>query len=204
MRPALVLLIACSAGATPPAKPQPGVPLTLDNHANHTCAHAARGLAGATRGVRDPDSGTDVFDALIARCDRDAWPVTAIDCFAEMAEGDLGRCAKLLDETKREAVFAVLAGNEPSHAGLAVARARLEQLTVGIDACDRFVHAVTTALTCEALALELRLSIGNETAQFWSLPTDRLAADDIQRMSQVCVASLATLTREAGSVGCAL
>jgi hypothetical protein len=201
MRRALLLLVvACSA---PAATPQSGVP-TIGNHARHTCAHAARGLSGATRGVREPGTEADVFDALTTRCDRDAWPVTAVDCFAEMREGDLGRCARELDEPRREAVFAVLAGNEPSEAGIAVARARLEQLSVGIEACDRFVGAVTAVLACDAMALEIRLSIGNETAQFWSLPTDRLAADDVARMSQVCVTSHETLTREAGTVGCTL
>ena len=121
-----------------------------------------------------------------------------------MTEGDLGRCAKLLDERQREAAFAVLAGNEPSQAGLYVARARLQQLSVGIETCDRFVTAVTTILGCEALSVEMRLQLGNETAQFWSLPTDRLAADDLQRMSQVCVSSLDTLARETAPVGCAL
>jgi hypothetical protein len=101
-------------------------------------------------------------------------------------------------------MFAVLAGNEPNEAGLYVARARLQQLNVGIETCDRFVAAVTTILDCDGLSIEMRLQLGNETAQFWSLPTDRLAADDRQRMSQVCVDSLATLSRETAPVGCAL
>ncbi len=202
--PLLLLVAACSSPAPEPAKQQTGVPPTLSNQAKHTCAHAARGLSGATRGVREPETEAEIFDALAARCDRDAWPVTAIDCFAEMAEGELGRCARQLDEPKREAVFAVLAGNEPSEAGIVVARARLDQLSVGIEACDRFVATVRAALSCDAMSLEVRLSIGNETAQFWSLPTDRLAADDVQRMSQVCVTSDETLRREASTVGCTL
>lgn len=178
------------------------MPLVLSNHATHTCTHAARGLSGATRGVREPD--VEVFDPLLARCDRDSWPSTAVECFAVMGEGDLGRCAKQLDERQREAMFAILAGNEPSTAGIAVAKARLEQLSVGIETCDRFVGAVTALLGCDGLSIEMRLQLGNETAQFWSLPTDRLASDDVQRMSQVCVSSLETLTRETATIGCGL
>jgi hypothetical protein len=205
MRRLLVLLVACSNAHKPasePVPPSPGVEPVLSNHPKHTCTHAARGLAGATRGVRSPD--TDVFDELLARCDRDGWSVNAIDCFSVMNEGDLGTCAKLLDERQREATFSVLAGNEPSQAGLFVARARLQQLSVGIDTCDRFVNAVTTLLGCDGLSIEMRLQLGNETAQFWSLPTDRLGAADRQRMSQVCVDSLQTLARETAPVGCAL
>lgn len=203
----LLLLTACSGSSSPSAhpsarEPAPGGEPALSNHGKHTCTHAARGLAGATRGVREPDN--DVFDALLQRCERDTWPVAAVDCFAEMTEGDLGRCSKLLDERQREATFAVLAGNEPNQAGLFVARARLQQLNVGIETCDRFVAAVMALLGCDALSIEMRLQLGNETAQFWSLPTDRLAPDDRQRMSQVCVDSLQTLARETAPVGCGL
>jgi len=205
MRRALLLLIACSSSPPPKRPASEGVPLSdrpISNHPTHTCVDAARGLSGATRGVREPES--EVYEALVALCDRDAWPSGAIDCFAEMAEGGLGGCSRELAEPKREALFAVLAGGEPSRAGLAVARARLQQLSVGIEACDRFVGAVMTVLGCDALPIAMRLQLGNETAQFWSLPTDRLAADDVERMSQVCVSSLETLARETATVGCAL
>jgi hypothetical protein len=202
-RAAFLLLVACGGGqsSTPSERaPSEGVPLS--HHVSRDCRHAATGLSGATRGVRDPE--VDVVDGLIDVCQRDGWPYAAVDCFAQMAEGDLGRCAKLLDERPREGMFAVLAGNEPSAAGLVVAKARLQQLSVGIESCDRFVAAVMTILSCDGLSIEMRLSLGNETAQFWSLPTDRLAADDRQRMSQVCVTSLETLAKETAPVGCSL
>lgn len=181
--------------------PSPGVAPVLENKVAASCEHAAHGLEGATRGVREPD--VIVFDVLLAQC-RDGWRTDALDCFAKMREGDLGRCARVLDERQRESLFASLAGNGPNLAGLAVARARLEQLNVGIADCDRFVNAVTSALGCDGLPLEVRLQLGNETAHFWSLPTERLAPDDRQRMSQVCVSSFETLAKETAPVGCAL
>lgn len=199
----LALLAACGGGqSSGPEQKGPSEPLPLSHHVLRDCRHAATGLSGATRGVRDPEN--DVVDGLLDRCQRDGWPSEAVDCFAQMAEGDLGRCAKLLEERAREGMFAVLAGNEPSAAGLVVAKARLEQVQVGIESCDRFVAAVTTILACDGLSVEMRLQLGNETAQFWSLPTDRLAADDRQRMSQVCVTSLETLAKETAPVGCTL
>lgn len=165
-----------------------------------SCGDAARGLEGATKGVREPDQ--PVFDALKKRCEDDAWPSAAIDCFATMQEGDFGRCASALPEQSREAMFDVIAGNEPSRAGIAVARIRLEQLSVGVPACDRFVASVLTVLACEQMPIAMRVELGNETAQFWSLPTDRLGADDVQRMSDVCDKSQLTLRQQAAGVGC--
>jgi hypothetical protein len=150
--------------------------------------------------VREPDQ--HVFDTLRKRCTDDSWPSTAIECFATMREGDLGTCSKSLPERSREAMFAVIAGNEPSRAGLTVARARLEQLEVGVPACDQFVTAVSSVLACEAMPLEMRLTLGNETAQFWSLPTARLQADDLQRISEVCGQSLLELEQRATGIGC--
>ena len=169
----------------------------------HSCADAALGLENATRGVRDPDRS--VFDALRDRCADDAWPVVTIDCFATMQEGDLGRCAKTMgNDDMRDAVFAVLVGNEPDRAGIYVARARLDQLQVGVPACDRFVSAVATAMTCEGLSVGARLQLGNETAEFWSLPTSRLSSEAVQQMSEVCGESLDSLERQAQDVGCML
>jgi hypothetical protein len=200
--PLVVGCVACGSSSAPsPRTPSDDTAPVLANTSRYTCAHAGRGLEGATRGVRDPDQ--QVFDALVARC-AEGWPTEAVECFALMREGDLGRCSTKLAEPQRDALFAVLAGGEPSQAGLAVARARLEQLAVGIETCDRFVSAVTALLGCDALSIDMRLQLGNDTAQFWSLPTDRLGTDDRQRMSQVCVTSLETLTRETGTVGCAL
>lgn len=203
MRPALavLLLVACGGSSKQPAQQQ-GVPLSLSHHATHTCQHAVRGLSGATRGVREPDVELD--DAVVARCERESWATAAIDCFAEMKEGELGRCAQQLDDREREWLFSMLGGGDPGTAGVAVAKARLDAVKVGIATCDQFVATVRAALDCDALAIEMRLNLASETAQFWSLPTDRLGPDDRQRMSQVCVSSLDTLVKETTPVGCGL
>jgi hypothetical protein len=198
VRIAVVLLVACSSGPRrePVAVAQPAIA-----HGTHSCADAALGLSNATRGVRAPEH--DVFDALRQRCLEDVWPAIAVDCFARMAEGDLGKCSRSLSDAMRETVFAALAGNQP-RAGIYVTRARLQQLQVGVPECDRFVSAVTNALSCERLTLEDRLQLGNETADFWSLPTNRLSPEDKQRISEACGQSLASLERQAHDVGCML
>jgi len=166
----------------------------------HTCADAALGLENATRGVRAPDH--DVFDTLRARCASETWPSSAVDCFATMAEGDLGRCSVALPDKHRESLFAVLSGGEPTRAGLEITRARLASLQVGVSECDQFVRAVATTLTCEAMPLDTRVQLGNETADFWSLPTDRLSAADRQRIASACGESLASLQQQAVGYGC--
>ena len=75
-------------------------------------------------------------------------------------------------------------------------------LQVGVAQCDAFVTAVQAVLSCEQMPLDTRVQLGNETAQFWSLPTDRLGADDLKRISDVCGQSLLTLEQEATTVGC--
>lgn len=144
-----------------------------------------------------------MFDALRLRCIEDRWPVAAVDCFAEMAEGDLGTCSRDLPDTIRETIFATLAGKDPG-GNIYVTRARLERVQVGVPVCDRFVSAVTTVLSCDKLALAERLQLGNETAEFWSLPTSRLSVEDKQRISDVCGKSLASLEQHAHGVGCML
>jgi hypothetical protein len=200
VRLAVVMLVACSSAAKPPPAPRGQAAAPIAN-STHSCADAALGLENATRGVRAPDHA--VFDALRARCVADAWPAKAVDCFATMAEGDLGKCARDLPDDVRETIFAELAGNEPG-GGIVVTRARLEQLQVGVPECDRFVSAVTAVLTCEKLSIEERLQLGNETAEFWSLPTSRLSRDDKLRISEVCGQSLASLEHHALGVGCML
>jgi len=165
-----------------------------------SCSDAARGLEGATKGVREPES--EVFDALKKRCEDDVWPSSAIDCFATMEEGAFGRCAGALPERSREGMFGVIAGGEPSRAGIAVARARLEQLSVGVPACDRFVASVLSVLACEQMPIEMRVELGNETAQFWSLPTDRLGREDLQRISDVCDQSQLSQQQQTAGIGC--
>jgi hypothetical protein len=201
MRSLLLFVVACGASPKPVSDStvtSRGVPLA--NVTTRTCADAAHGIEGATKGVRDPEQ--PVFDALRAGCESDSWPTAAIECFATMREGDLGRCSQELSERSRESVFGVLAGNEPSTAGIVVARARLEQLHVGVPECDRFVTAVSNVLACDAMPLETRINLGNETAQFWSLPTERLRADDVKRIADACSRSLLSLAQQSASVGC--
>ena len=195
----ILLLAACSSSQAPaPASPTPGVPLT--NRSTHTCAQAALGLENATRGVREPEN--DVFDELKLACAEATWPSVAVECFATMNEGDLGKCARQLPDNEREKMFNLLSGHRPNKLGIAVAQARLQQLQVGVPACDQFITAVSTLLTCEQVPIDTRVQLGQETADFWSLPTSRLAAEDLQRMSDVCGASLASLVNQAASAGC--
>src|ERR671911_440428 len=144
MRLALVLVVACGS----PPSPQPAAPVagtTPEPIANgtHSCSDAALGLENATKGVRPPDRS--VFETLRLRCVEDVWPAPVVDCFATMAEGDLGKCSRAMTDDQREPVFAVLAGNDATRAGIYVARARLDRLQVGVPACDRFVGAVSAA-----------------------------------------------------------
>lgn len=198
MRCLLLVLAACSS----PQKPAPVVESkpAVANHTTHTCAQAALGLENATRGVRAPDN--EVFDEVKLACMQASWSAVAVHCFAEMHEGDLGRCAKELTDSQRDKLFDVLAGNQPTQRGIAVAQARLQQLQVGVQTCDQFITAVTSFLTCEHIPIETRVQLGQETAEFWSLPTSRLGTEDLQRMSEVCGASLASLVRQASDAGC--
>lgn len=202
MRLAVVLLVGCSSASAPePAQPQGHAREPVSN-ATHSCADAALGLENATKGVRAPERS--VFETLRLRCLEDHWSVSVVDCFATMAEGDLGKCSRAMTDEQREPVFAVLAGNEANRAGIYVTRARLDQLQVGVPECDRFVTAVSAAMTCEKLSLEDRLQLGNETVEFWSLPTSRLSREDKLRISGACGQSLASLERQALDVGCML
>lgn len=203
MRLSVVVLVGCSAAA----KPAPVQPVAraetqaIVKHGAHSCADAALGIENATRGVRAPEN--EVFDRLRLRCIEDQWPTSAVDCFAVMAEGDLGKCSRTMSDDMRETIFAALSGRD-QHGSIYVTRARLEQLQVGVPECDRFVSAVTTVLTCEKLGLDERLQLGNETAEFWSLPTNRLSREDKLRISEVCGQSLHSLEQHALDVGCML
>ena len=94
MRLAVVLLVACSAAHTQPAAQEPRTPAPVVANNTHSCADAALGLENATRGVRSPDN--PVFDTLRTRCIEDVLPAHAVNCFATMAEGDLGRCSRTM------------------------------------------------------------------------------------------------------------
>jgi hypothetical protein len=135
-------------------------------------------------------------------CVQDSWSSAAIDCFATMTSEDLGKCAGQVDAKHREALFGVLAGNERDVAGLQIIVARLANLRVGIAECDRFVIAVSTAMSCEQLPLDQRHDLGNETADFWSLPTHNLPPDAIAKMVRACSESLDALQQQVAAVGC--
>jgi hypothetical protein len=195
----LACLAACSAPAARPTPAAPAEPLAAPARA-HDCSDAAVGLERATKGVRDPD--TSVFDAMRGRCFDDAWPLAAVECFAVMKEGDVARCARELHDDVRDRMFEVLSGGNDRGA-LAIARARLDAMTLPIAACDQFVRSVSAVLACERMPIETRIQLGNDTADFWSLP-DVLPADAEQRIATACGQSLSALQQHAAVAGCML
>jgi hypothetical protein len=188
------MLMACSSA--PPARP------TVSQPAVHvrTCSEAAVGLDRATQTLREPDAA--VLAPLKTKCVDGAWSQGAIDCFATMKVDDLAKCAAMLPDRPREAMFQILADREPTTAALAIAKARLDAMKVGVDECDRFIEAVSAVLTCESMPLEARVQLGNETADVWSLPTARLSPDAHARMATACATSLHTLEKRVADVGC--
>jgi hypothetical protein len=201
VRIALVLVAACGAPAARPAvvAPAPEAPLEAPK-LSHTCSDAAVGIERATKGVRAPD--TTVFDEMRSRCTDDAWPLAAIECFAEMKEGDVGRCARELHDGVRDRMFAVLSGGN-DRGSLAIARARLDAMTLPVAACDQFVKSVSAVLACEQMPIETRIELGNDTADFWELP-ETLPADAEQRIANACGQSLSALQQHAAVAGCML
>lgn len=159
------------------------------------------GLESATKGVRAPDSS--VFDAMRDRCIEDTWSVDAVNCFATLHEGELVTCARKLHDDARDAFFRVLASGTAEHGSIEVAQARLDALDLPIAECDQFVRSVRAVLACEQMPLESRLELGNETADFWSLPAD-LPESAQQRMAEACGASLTELRHQATGMGCML
>jgi hypothetical protein len=192
------VLAACGGTtAAPPAKAPPPIASSAPS-----CSDAAFGLEQATRGVRAPESS--ILDVMKSRCTDDSWPVPAIRCFASMHEGDLGKCAHALSDDARKRLFGALGADEDDRMQIVLARARLDGLTVGVTVCDQFVAAVAAMLTCDAMPLDKRVQLGNETADFWDLPTHGLPEDAQRRISNACGASLAELQAQAQSVGCML
>lgn len=191
---ALLLVIACRAAPPPPA------PVIANTAATPSCAVAAARLAHGAADPADPD--VDLFSPLRARCEQDAWPGSARACFAAMGDAELGRCAAELSGTQRAALFDVLDGGAGDRGQLALARARLEGLAVGLDACDRYIAHVATALGCEAMPLDARLSLGRETASMWDVTMTPLPADDRQKLGAACDESLAYLERQEVRAGC--
>lgn len=192
---ALAAVAACSSA---PSKPAPAPPVPISNE-TRGCSEAASGLERGTRGIREPEQS--VLRPMRELCASEPWPVAAIECFATMAEDDLGRCAALVPEPGRERLFHELGGGS-DRATVAVALAKLGTLKVGVAECDRFVETVAHLLVCDAMPLEQRAQLGTETADFWALPTTGLPADAQRRMAEVCGKSLATLQQQAVSAGC--
>ena len=194
----LVFVVGCSS--SPPAKP-PAPPVPVEQVApERSCAEAAAGIEQGTRGVREP--GTTVVAAMRAQCTDEVWPTAAIECFATMTEGDLGRCAGQLAPRSRNNLFVNLGGGFDDLTAIKIAQARLRSLAVGIAECDSFVVAVERALGCERMPVGQRAQLGSETVDFWSLPTTNLPADAARRMADVCGKSLTFLRQQVADAGC--
>jgi hypothetical protein len=199
VRSLLILLVACSGNAKP--KPAPPVPISIQGVIEQRgCAEAAAGIEQGTRSIRDP--GTSVVSPMRGLCLDDKWSAVAIECFAKMTEDDLGRCAGTLAKAPRERLFTTLGGNGDDRTAIAIAQARLTDLEVGVAECDNFVKAVARALGCEHMPLDQRAQLGNETADFWSLPTTNLPEDAQRRMATVCGESLTFLRKQVADAGC--
>lgn len=181
-----------------PAAPVPHAHV-LPNEARG-CAEAAAGIEQGTRSIREP--GLSVVSMVREQCIEHVWSPAAVDCFATMREGDLGRCAGELAPRSRERLFATLGGGFDDRTTIAIAQARLHILKVGVVECDKFVIAVERALACEGMPIDQRAQLGNETADFWSLPTTNLPADAQRRMADVCGKSLTFLRQQVADAGC--
>ncbi|MEO8704117.1 MAG: hypothetical protein ABI867_28960 [Kofleriaceae bacterium] len=193
----VVVLAACGSSS----KPTPAPPVPREGEVvKRTCSDAAAGLERGTRALREP--GVSILDAMRTRCSEDAWSAVAIECFATMTDDKLGACAGMLAPPLREKLFGAIGGDYDEHAAIAMAIARLSSLQVGIAECDKFVAAVATALACEQMPLAQRVNLGNETADFWSLPTARLTEAAKTRMAAACQKSLASLEYRANEAGC--
>jgi hypothetical protein len=201
----LALVVSCAArGAPPPQMVGHVSPLRelqgqiADNRAS--CGDAAAQIQSATRGLRPPDR--PVTDAVRRMCTDDRWTPDAIECFSKMSEGDLAQCAEQLDPDSRDSLLAELGGKMPPRDQVALARARLSVLRSGVDECDRFIIAVSNALSCEAVPLDARVQLGSETADLWSLPTNRMSKSVKAQMAQVCGTSREALEQQVTDAGC--
>ena len=194
-----LLLIALAACSSSPAKPAPAPPVPVSD-LQRGCAEAAAGIEQGTRSIREP--GTSIVSAMRGLCLDDRWTPASIECFAKMTEDDLGRCAGTLGKPPRERLFDALGGAGDDRTAIAIAQARLTELKVGVAECDNFVTVVARALGCEGMPLDQRAQLGNETADFWSLPTANLPEDAARRMATVCGESLVFLRKQVADAGC--
>ncbi len=198
-----MVVVGCGSSKAPPPKPPPAPPVPVVFE-NRTCIDAAIGLERMTKTLRPPDEIAEGLVGLIQqRCAEDGWSAAAIECFAAMTEEDLTACTKLILPMHREKLLATLVGNaSDDREELASIVIQLQALQVGILNCDRFVQAVTVTMSCKGLASSQRIALGNETADFWSLPTTRLSIEDRARMAAACGESLAALQQQSVDVGC--
>ncbi|MEO8554492.1 MAG: hypothetical protein ABI678_31165 [Kofleriaceae bacterium] len=191
-----LVLAACGHPAPPP--PVPAAPIPVEN-LTRTCGEAAVGIEQATRGIRSPDSSPGA--EMKARCVDDHWSSAAIECFAQMKEGDLGTCAGKLPDDARRAMFAALGGTDET--AVAIAKLRLASMRVGVEACDQLFATAHAFLDCDQIPLETRAQVGPQIAESWNLP-DKLPPDAQARMATVCSSSRETLLQQAVAVGCQL
>jgi hypothetical protein len=202
---AIALLVAgCGSPAPPPqepAAPVPAPPVPISD-ALRDCRDAAAGLERGARGLRPP--GVSVLESMTSLCVDDGWGAETTDCFAQMHEGDFGRCAATLPTKARQRLFDRVGGGTSERVTVATALVKLSGLQLGIPECDHFVEVVARVLVCEAMAIEVRAQIGSEMADFWSLPTSGLPPDAQLRMADVCGKSTAVLTQQAVGAGCTL
>jgi hypothetical protein len=200
---AVVVIAACAPTTT---QVTPVVPLAQRDAAlpvpRHvwTCTEAALGLERGSVDVRAPE--TTVLDVMRRQCTDDAWPATALACFAQMKPGDLARCAEQLPETARDHLMASLVPDQgvdldDGDAARTVANAQtsLASLQVNIAECDRFIDSVRGVLACETIPIGKRAELGIEASDMWSLPTQGLPADVVQRMANACTTQLAELQK---------
>jgi len=200
MRVAGLLVIA---GCWSSPKPRSAPPVPTQTTA-HTCTDAAIGIERGTKNVRLPDQ--ELLGPMKSRCIEDAWPVAALDCFARMGEDELGHCAGMLDEGDRDKLFTALGGGSGygDRTELAQLTAKVAALQTGIPACDDFISTVGRVLACDYMPINTRIQLGTEAAESWALPTSRLPADAIRRMTLICDQSRGELEQRAVGAGCKL
>lgn len=195
------MIVAAGCGSTarttqpPPAPPVPVAPVIVKN-----CADAAVGIERVTKDLRPPDR--ELLGPVRRRCIDDGWGRAAIECFAAMRGDELTTCARHLPQAQRTQLVAQVSGNEATDDEVAEIVAKLGALKVGIVTCDSFVAAVASLMSCPKMAIEQRVSLGNETADFWSLPTASLTVDAKARIAEACGESLHALQQQAADVGC--
>ncbi|HVK88773.1 MAG TPA: hypothetical protein VM513_31855 [Kofleriaceae bacterium] len=197
---ALVIIAIAGCGSAARSTPAPAPPVPVAPVLAKTCADAAIGIERVTKDLRAPEH--DVLGPMRRRCIDDAWTPAAIECFATMRGDELAACARHLPEPQRSPLVADVIGRPSGDGDVADLVAKLSALQVGIGSCDQFVQAVTNLMGCPAMPIAQRVSLGAETADFWSLPTARLTIDARARISQACGESLHALQQQAADVGC--